>query len=71
MKQAYSLIQLLISDHFPRLGKMVSVGSRAKRKIADVKLSRYACYLIVQNGDPAKLVIAPVFAGSVGEFRRR
>ncbi len=37
---------------------MVSIGSGAKREIADVKLSRYACYLIVQNGDPAKPVIA-------------
>lgn len=46
------------SDHFSRLGKMVSVGSGAQREIADVKLSRYACYLIVQNGDPGKPVIA-------------
>ena len=46
------------SDHFSRVGKMVTLGSGAQREIADVKLSRYACYLIVQNGDPAKPVIA-------------
>jgi len=37
---------------------MVSIGSGAKRKVTDVKLSRYACYLVVQNGDPTKPVIA-------------
>jgi len=37
---------------------MVVIGSGAHRKVADVRLSRYACYLIVQNGDPAKSVIA-------------
>jgi DNA-damage-inducible protein D len=37
---------------------MVGIGSGAKREIADVRLSRYACYLIVQNGDPSKQVIA-------------
>ncbi len=37
---------------------MVEIGSGAKRSVADVRLSRYACYLIVQNGDPSKPVIA-------------
>ena len=37
---------------------MVDIGSGAKRKVPDTKLSRYACYLIVQNGDPSKAVIA-------------
>jgi DNA-damage-inducible protein D len=37
---------------------MVEIGSGVKRKLEDVKLSRYACYLIVQNGDPSKPVIA-------------
>ena len=37
---------------------MVGIGSEAKRRIPDVRLSRYACYLVVQNGDPAKAVIA-------------
>ena len=40
-----------ILDHFVQLNKMVSIGSTAKRKISDYKLSRYACYLIAQNGD--------------------
>ena len=37
---------------------MVEIGSGAKRQLEDVRLSRYACYLIVQNGDPSKPVIA-------------
>jgi DNA-damage-inducible protein D len=37
---------------------MVKIGSGAARALSDVKLSRYACYLIVQNGDPRKPVIA-------------
>jgi DNA-damage-inducible protein D len=37
---------------------LVSIGSGAKRKLEDVKLSRYACYLIVQNADPAKEIVA-------------
>lgn len=45
-------------DHFVRLGKMVDLGSGAAREIEEFKLSRYACYLIVQNGDPTKPVIA-------------
>ena len=47
-----------INDHFPRVGKMVVIGSKTKRKIIDYKLSRYACYLIVQNADPRKKIIA-------------
>lgn len=45
-------------DHFPRVEKMVKIGSGATRNIGDVQLSRYACYLIVQNADPSKEVIA-------------
>ena len=45
-------------DHFSQTGKMVDIGSAAKREIEDYRLSRYACYLIVQNGDPTKPVIA-------------
>lgn len=47
-----------IEDHFSQTGKMVLLGSGAEREIEDVLLSRYACYLIVQNGDPTKPVIA-------------
>ena len=46
------------ADHFADIGKMVDIGSGARREIADIHLSRYACYLIVQNGDPSKPVIA-------------
>ena len=45
-------------DHFEDILDMVGIGSGAKRQIEDVRLSRYACYLIVQNGDPTKSVIA-------------
>ena len=47
-------------DHFSHAGKMVIIGSGAERFISDYdfNLSRYACYLIVQNGDPSKPVIA-------------
>ena len=47
-----------ISDHMEDVLTMVEIGSGAKREVEDVRLSRYACYLIVQNGDPAKPVIA-------------
>lgn len=47
-----------VEDHFADVGKMVDIGSGAERKIDDVMLSRYACYLIVMNGDPRKEVIA-------------
>ena len=45
-------------DHFACISKMVDVGSAAKREIDDIALTRYACYLIAQNGDPAKEQIA-------------
>ncbi len=48
----------VVEDHFGDVTKMVGIGSGAQREIADVRLSRYACYLIVQNGDPSKPVIA-------------
>ena len=47
-----------VDDHFEDILDMVEIGSGAKRQIADIRLSRYACYLIVQNGDPSKPVIA-------------
>ena len=45
-------------DHFEDILEMVDIGSGARRELPDVRLSRYACYLIVQNGDPGKPVIA-------------
>lgn len=47
-----------INDHFPEGGKMIKIAKGATRKILDYQLSRYACYLIVQNSDPRKQVIA-------------
>lgn len=47
-----------VADHFADVRKMVGIGSGAQREVPDVHLSRYACYLIVQNGDPTKPVIA-------------
>ena len=44
--------------HFSHLGKMIHLGKGGQRKISDYKLSRYACYLIAQNGDSRKKVIA-------------
>ena len=47
-----------VADHFEDILGMVSIGSGAERKLEDVKLSRYACYLIVQNADPTKEIVA-------------
>jgi len=46
------------SDHFVEANKMVSLGSGSQRELDDFHLTRYACYLVVQNGDPSKAVIA-------------
>ena len=46
------------SDHFVGVNKMVSLGSGSQRAIEDILLTRYACYLIAQNGDPRKQEIA-------------
>ena len=47
-----------VYDHFVEADKMVNIGSGAKRKQKDYKLSRYACYIITQNGDSRKEVVA-------------
>ena len=49
---------LNVFDHFPDVRKMVEIGSGAEKRIKDYELTRYACYLIVQNGDPRKEIIA-------------
>ncbi|MDR0250060.1 MAG: DNA damage-inducible protein D [Burkholderiales bacterium] len=47
-----------IEDHFPDVRKMVDLGSGSQREVDDLMLTRYACYLIAQNGDPKKQEIA-------------
>ncbi|MEG3117070.1 DNA damage-inducible protein D [Salinicola sp. 4072] len=57
-KQACAKSGNEVADHFADVSKMVDIGSGAQRPVPDAHLSRYACYLIVQNGDPTKPVIA-------------
>ena len=47
-----------IENHFVGVNEMVSIGYGAQREIDEVHLSRYACYLLVQNADPSKEVVA-------------
>lgn len=47
-----------LADHFGDITRMIDLGKGAQREVADIRLSRYAGYLIVQNGDPSKPVIA-------------
>ncbi len=47
-----------IQDHFVDVNKMIHLGKNAQRKIEDIALTRYACYLIAQNGDPGKSEVA-------------
>ncbi|HSI22548.1 MAG TPA: DNA damage-inducible protein D [Methylophilaceae bacterium] len=57
-REACKVSGYTVSDHFEDILEMVTIGSGAQREVEDVRLSRYACYLIVQNGDPSKPVIA-------------
>ena len=57
-KEACENSKQRLSDHFEDILEMVSIGSKTQRQVESVKLSRYACYLIVQNADPGKEVVA-------------
>ena len=57
-KTACEQSNFIIDDHFTQVGKMVNIGSKSSRTITDYELSRYACYLIVQNADPRKETVA-------------
>src|SRR5579872_5890565 len=57
-KKACTNSSQVVFDHFIQTDKMVSLGSGAQRKIDDYYLSRYACYLIVQNADSTKEIVA-------------
>lgn len=57
-KTACELSEQNIDDHFADVGKMVKIGSGAEKEVSDIMLTRYACYLIAQNGDPRKEKIA-------------
>lgn len=57
-KEACKNSGIKVEDHIEDVLEMVLIGSGAERQIDDLKLSRYACYLILQNADPAKAVVA-------------
>jgi DNA-damage-inducible protein D len=57
-RTACEVSQHQVSDHFADVGKMVDLGSGSQREVDDIMLTRYACYLIAQNGDPRKEEIA-------------
>ena len=57
-KESCQISNNVISDHFVDVNKMVSLGSGSERELGDILLTRYACYLIAQNGDPRKEEIA-------------
>ena len=57
-KQACDISNQLVNNHFVDVNKMVSLGSDSELEVNDLKLTRYACYLIAQNGDQRKNEIA-------------
>ena len=57
-KTACANSNVCVENHFANVSKMVSIGSGAERSVENIMLTRYACYLIAQNGDPRKEAIA-------------
>ena len=57
-KKACENVGVVVSDHFADVGKMIDLAKGAQREIEDIALTRYACYLVAQNGDSAKPEIA-------------
>ena len=61
VKIAFEQSNFIIEDHVTQVGKMINLGNGWKRKVEDYKLTRYACYLIAQNGDSHMKVIALIW----------
>ncbi len=59
-----------ITNHFPGVRKMVKIGSGAEKEVEDVKLTRYACYLVTLNSDPRKQEVAFAQAYFVTQTRK-
>jgi len=57
-KEACFNVGQVVADHFPDVRKKVELGSGAEREVDDILLTRYACYLVAQNGDPRKPQVA-------------
>lgn len=57
-KESFKNSGVIVSDHFAEIGKMIDLAKGAQRTIEDIALTRYACYLIAQNGNAAKSEIA-------------